>query len=388
MKRRTFIQAGVMTGTVGIMGFPAFISSARAAAPGVSATQIQLASSNIFTGALADYGEAVVAGAEAALQPVNGSGGVHGREVKINFKDDAYDVSRSVANITQFIKDKQTFALFCCAGTPANIAIAPLTQKAGLPAIAPYTGTEALRQSAYDRIFHVRASYKDEVVSLMQRISKMGLRDVGIAYLDNVFGKAQAADAQAALKQLNTSVVASLPVALDGSDTGKVARKLVAAKPSCVFVASSGVTTTAIVEALKNTIESLPIVTSSVGLTPQAIKSLGRKAAGTAITRVFPDPHDTRVRLIRQYQQDMKAAGHGKLINPVSLESYVDMQVVLKGLEGAGENLTQQAFVKALRGIRKWDLGGFTIDYSGAAPFVGSNYVGLGIVSRSGRMIG
>lgn len=388
MKRRTFMQAGVLAGTAGIMGFPAFISNARAATPGVSTAQVQLASSVIFSGPLADFGRGIVAGTEAALRGVNASGGIHGREIKVNFKDDGYEADRSVKNVNQFIRDNQTFAFFCCTGTPGNMAIAPLAKKAGIPMIAPYTGATALRQPDYDHIFHVRASYTDEVRSLMQRISRMGLHDVGIAYLDNAFGKGQADDARTILGQLNTSVVASLPIAVDGSDTVSVAKKLVAAKPSCVFIASSGAASTAMVRALKNTIIELPVVTSSVGLTPEGINSLGAKAVGTAITRVFPNPDNLRVKLIRQFQRDMKSAGHEKLISPVSLESYVDMQVVLKGLEDAGENLTRQTFTNALRGIRKWDLGGFTVDYSGKAPFVGSDYVGLGVVSRNGRMIG
>lgn len=388
MKRRSFVQAGVLAGAAGVTGFPAFIRNAWAAAPGVSEKQVRFASSAIFSGALSDFGKGIVAGSEAALLRVNSAGGVHGREVVVDFKDDAYDATRSVENIRQFIDADGTFAFFCCTGTPSNIATAPLAKKAGIPMVAPYTGAAALRKPEYDHLFHVRASYTDEVQSLMQRISSMGLKDVGIIYLDNAFGKAQASDAQKILKEHNTSVVASIPVAANGSNAASAAARLAAAKPSCVFLASSGSISTAIVQALKNTIIELPVITSSVGLTPEGIRSLGSRAEGTAITRVFPNPEDLRVKLVRRFQQDMKSAGHAASISPVSLESYVDMQVVLRGLEEAGENPTREQFMAALRSIRKWDLGGFLIDYAGGAPFVGSDYVDMAVVSGTGRMIG
>lgn len=38
-----------------------------------------------------------------------------------------------------------------------------------------------------------------------------------------------------------------------------------------------------------------------------------------------------------------------------------------------------------MQSLQKFDLGGFVVDYSGAAPFVGSHYVDLGVLGASGQ---
>lgn len=387
MKRRTFVQTGALAGAVGITGAPAFIKNAWAAAPGIGNNVVQLSSSTSVSGPLAAFGDGILAGTMAALNRVNSTGGVHGREVKVDFKDDAYDAQKSVENIKAFIKENNTFAFFCCTGTPSNIATIPLMQQAGIPSIAPYTGSTAIRKPEYDLVFHIRASYSDEIKSLMQQISSMGLRDVGIAYLNNAFGKGQADHARAALKKLNTKVVASVPMAVNGSNTDSAVKKLIAAQPSCVFLAAAGSASTKIFASLKDNLLQLPIITSSVGLTPASLKELGTKAIGTAVTRVVPDPQSLRIKLVRSFHKDMKLIGKEDLISPISLESYIDMRVMLRALEDAGTNPSREQFMAALRGIRNWNMEGFNISFADKSPHVGSDYVGMGIISKSGRIL-
>ena len=42
----------------------------------------------------------------------------------------------------------------------------------------------------------------------------------------------------------------------------------------------------------------------------------------------------------------------------------------------------------ALMSLQKFDLGGFSVDYSGAAPFVASRYVDMGVLGANGRFAG
>lgn len=387
MKRRTFVQAGTLAGVVGIASAPAFIKNAWAAAPGIKSDAIQLSSSAMTSGPLAAFGHGIVAGTEAALNQVNSNGGVHGKEVKVDFRDDAYNAQKSVENIKQFIKADETFAFFCCAGTPNNIATIPLMQQAGIPSVAPYTGSTAIRKPEYDQVFHVRASYSDEIKNLMQRITSMGLRDIGIAYLDNAFGKGQAGYARAELEKLNAEIVASVPIAIDGSNTLGAVKKLIAAQPSCVFLASAGAASAKIFAALKDNLVELPIITSSVGLTPASLKELGAKAAGTAVTRVVPDPQSLRMKLVRSFHRDMKLIGKADSISPISLESYINMRVMLRALEDAGSNPSREQFTMSLRSLRNWNMEGFNIDFTGKSPYVGSSYVDMGIISKSGRIV-
>jgi branched-chain amino acid transport system substrate-binding protein len=38
--------------------------------------------------------------------------------------------------------------------------------------------------------------------------------------------------------------------------------------------------------------------------------------------------------------------------------------------------------------VQKFDLGGFSVDYAAASPFVGSKFVDLGVLGAAGRFLG
>jgi len=71
-----------------------------------------------------------------------------------------------------------------------------------------------------------------------------------------------------------------------------------------------------------------------------------------------------------------------------SLESYINTRVLAEGLERAGRDLTRAKLRTALLSLQKFDLGGFSVDYSNAAPFVASRYVDLGVLGGAGRFLG
>ncbi len=50
--------------------------------------------------------------------------------------------------------------------------------------MAPITGAASLRK-AQQSVFHVRAGYSEEVISLVQRLVGMGLKGIAVVYLDN-----------------------------------------------------------------------------------------------------------------------------------------------------------------------------------------------------------
>ena len=125
----------------------------------------------------------------------------------------------------------------------------------------------------------------------------------------------------------------------------------------------------------------------SVTLPSDSLKKLGDVGSGIAITMVVPDPNRAKTQVVRDYQSAMRANGKQEFTQG-SLEAYVNMRVLAEGLERAGSDPTRAKLRSALAGIRNWDLGGFVVDYSGQAPYVGSRYVDLGVLGGSGRFLG
>jgi branched-chain amino acid transport system substrate-binding protein len=105
------------------------------------------------------------------------------------------------------------------------------------------------------------------------------------------------------------------------------------------------------------------------------------------VTQVLPDPERPRLAVSRAYQASMRAAGE-TAINSSSFEGWVNAQVMLEGLRRAGRDLTRDKLRQALASIRRLDLGEFNLGFTGATPYVASNFVELAVLGPNGKRLG
>jgi ABC-type branched-subunit amino acid transport system substrate-binding protein len=263
----------------------------------------------------------------------------------------------------------------------------PMIESSNLPYVAPLTGASSLRTAGNRNVFHVRASYTDETQRLVEQLVSMGIKNLAIVYLDNPFGKEVLANATSALAKLNIKLDAHVALAVDGKNLADVVEQVAAANPMAVLLGTAGSSSASLVTALKKSSPSRPIAGLSVALTGDDLKALGASGSGVAITMVFPDPFKGKSPLVRDYQAAMRSIGKEEF-SAASLESYANTRVLAEGLERAGRELTRAKLHTALQSLQKFDLGGFNVDYSKGLPFVGSQYVDLGVLGGNGRFIG
>jgi ABC-type branched-subunit amino acid transport system substrate-binding protein len=235
--------------------------------------------------------------------------------------------------------------------------------------------------------FHVRASYTDETQRLVQKLVTMGIKDLGIVYLDNGFGKEVLADATAALQAQGIKAVAQAALATDGKNLDAVVAQVMAGKPAAVLLGTAGAASAGLITALKKASPMLPLAGLSVTLTADGLKQLGAAGSGLALTMVFPDPYRAKTPLVRDYQIAMRAIGKEEF-SLGSLESYINTRVLAEGLQRAGRDVTREKLRTALASVQRFDLGGFVVDYSAASPYVGSRFVDLGVLGAGGRFLG
>ena len=384
MQRRQFVTQALAAATV--LAAPAFLRSALAQEGGISGKTLSIGCSAALSGPLAGFGQDVKAGAEAALAHINGRGGIHGRTLQLHVVDDAYVPQRTTENVQKMIGQGSAFALLSCVGTPNNTAILPLVEDAGVPYVAPFTGASSLRKGARN-VFHVRASYTDEVRRLAQRLAVMGLQGIGVVYLDNPYGREMLEETARALAEQNVKPSVQAALATDGKNLNEVLAQVAQARPTAVLLATAGAASVGLVRGLKKEVPGLLMAGVSATLTSDGLKQLGEAGSGLALTLVMPDPQRARTALVRDYQAAMRARG-SEDFTLGSLEAYVNMRVLAEGLERAGADPTRAKLRNALASIRNWDLGGFVVDYSGQTPYVGSRYVDMGVLTGAGRFRG
>jgi len=379
MNRRKLILSGAALG----MSIPLFNDISHVLA---NSRPWVIGSTAALTGPLGGFGLENQKGVLAALGQINAKGGVHDRPVHLQVLDDAYVPSRSADNIKLLAANPAVVGLMSCLGTANNAAITPLIESAGLVHLAPLTGASSLRKTGLRNLFHIRASYSDEIQRLVRNIASMGIKNIAVAYTDNAYGKEVSEETIGLLKNAGITVLGAYGVSMDGKNVDAVVAQTVAAKPSAVFLGTTGAGTTGLVAALRKISPSMPIAGISPTFTRDGIRELGMSARGIAITLVFPEPNRSKHQIIRDYQGAMSAAGQDRM-STGSLEGYINMRVMAEALQRSGRSADREKLRQAIAGIRNFDLGGFQIDYSGAGAHVGSRYVDLGILSGDGRIM-
>ena len=384
MQRRQFVT--IAPRLAAGLAAPALVRNAFAQDAGISSKSLTIGCSASLSGPLAGFGRDIKQGAEAALAQINARGGIHGRMVQLQILDDGYVPQRTTENVQQMISQGSAFALMSCVGTPNNAGILPMIEDAGIPYVAPFTGASSLRKGARN-VFHVRASYTDEVRRLVQRLAGMGLKDIGVVYLDNAYGREMLEDSTRFLADQGLKPLVQVALATDGKNLSDVLAKVGQARPAAVLLATAGAVSVELVRGLKTNNPGVLMAGLSVTLTSEGLKQLGDAGSGLALTMVMPDPTRAKTALVRDYQAAMRARGVQEFTLG-TLESYTNTRVLAEGLERAGADPTRSKLRTALAGIRNLDLGGLVIDYSGQAPYVGSRFVDMGVLNGAGRFVG
>ena len=355
------------------------------AEPGVTAEAITLGQSTSLSGPLADLGQEVLKGAKAYFDDINGRGGINGRKVVLNTKDDAYDAKKTVENVDAFIAGGETFALFGTFGTPNNEAILPAIQKSGMPLLMPYTGAPSIRKPELKGVFNLRASYADEAEKLIQHLTTIGFKKIGIAYQNNSFGKEVLAAATTTLEQRGLKPVATVSVENNASDAAAAVTKLLAAQPDALVLGLAGKPTIEVIKNVNLAHRGMQMYALSVLATTGNLKTLGKDGIGVAISQVVPFPNNLAMPLVREYQQAMKAAGHTELTH-LSLEGYVSAKVAAEGLRRAGRAPTRESLVTAMQSIKGLDLGGMEVSFTKGAASA-SKLVELTVINSRGQLV-
>jgi branched-chain amino acid transport system substrate-binding protein len=377
MNRRLFLNRSAQTAAA--IGMASWLPHAQAAAAeAISAKHVTFGSSLALSGPLGLAGKDHSKGIQAAFAAANRAGGIYGRELRHIVMDDSFVPAKTAENVKQMIADNSVLALVSQMGTPNTAATLPLIEKAGLPLVGPITGAGSLRSAQLRNVFHIRPSYAEEVTRMIDQLVKMGIQNIAFVFLDNAFGKELLPLGRAALAGAKLTSAGEFPLAFDGKNAAEVAQKVADSRAGAVFLVTTGSGVTDFVIALRGLIGSLPIVGMSV--TYSDLPRLGKdRALGLAMASIFPSQRSKKYALVREFQADMDAA---KLEAPTgsAIESWINARVMIEGVRRAGRDLNRDKLRAALASIRGFEVGELVINFSAAAPYVGTLPVKLGVM--------
>jgi len=172
---------GMVVAALGAVGF---------AQNGVTDTQIVIGSWAPQSGPAAAWGTVSTA-IDAYFRYINDNGGINGRQLVLQTRDDGYDPARTVAAVRELIDQQNVFAFVGGVGTANGLAALPLIQRAGIPWVGPATGSEAFAAQSNGLVYTTFTDYEVEA-ALMTRyaVNTLGNKSIAIFYQNDGYGQA------------------------------------------------------------------------------------------------------------------------------------------------------------------------------------------------------
>lgn len=353
---------------------------ARAQSGGIAVGQ-----SVVLSGPQAANGLLYARGIKLHLDTVNAAGGVNGKPVRLISLDDGYDPERCKENTRRLLEQDKVVALFGYTGTGPTTACSPLAEAAKVPLLAPLTGAPELREQAGRYLFHVRASYVDEMKKMVEYLTTVGVRDIGVVYQDDGFGRSglKSAETVLAAYQLKPAVVGT--VAAKTYDPAQAVADVGAKAPNAIILATAGQASVNFIRAYLKSGKRAQFFGLSVVSSNQLLKELGQDTDGVVISQVVPSPWSRATQIVREFQRDAEAAKDVE-INHTTLEGYIAARVLVEGLRRAGPEPSGEKLALALEGLRNLNLGGYEVGF-GPGQRAGSRFVDLSLVRGTGRYV-
>ncbi len=399
MERRTFLKVlsgGVLLGDraaawgQGVVVPPGGVASKAvppaetpiASAPGVTAREVRIGMSAAFKGTAAGLGTEFYRGAQAYYNEVNAKGGVHGRATNVTPLDDDYNPLPCIKNTIQLIEKEGVFFLSNYVGTPTLTRALPVIKRYGdVILVGNFTGAQPQREAPYvDQVFNIRASYRQEMMALVERFWQQGARRFGVYYQIDAYGRSGTDGVARGLALKGSRIVAEATYSRGAKfedDMTPAAKALRDAGADVVLCTGAYQGCGAFVKSARELGWGAPISNVSfVG--SDAMLSLLLKHGqekGRDYTRhlinsqVVPSYDDLSLPTVVEYRALMdryspavpESLRDSKYVpqkyNFISLEGFINAKVIVEGLRRAGVNPTRASLKQAFESFRNLDLG-------------------------------
>ncbi len=352
---------------------------------GITDDGILFGQSAAFSGPASELGLGMRLGILVAFNEVNASGGVHGRQLDLAFRDDAYEPEAAIANSAALIQEDKVFALVGAVGTPTSRSAVPVAEAGGVPYIAPFTGAEFLRSPDYQHILNVRASYYQETAAMVKRlIEDLGITRIAVMYQDDSFGRAGYQGVRIALQKEGMEPVA---IGIYPRNTKAIKTALLDLKqgdPEAVIMIGAYEPVAHLISWARHTDFNPEFMTVSFVGSNALAHELGDHGEGVYVTQVVPFPWDDSIPIVADYHKALATYAPEESPGFVSLEGYIAGRFVIEVAERCGREIDRRCFTQQLRNGDIVDLGGFKLQF-GAMDSQGSNEIFLTVIGSDGN---
>jgi branched-chain amino acid transport system substrate-binding protein len=336
---------------------------------GVTDSEIRFGVSAPFSGPAKELGQSIKVGVEVAFNLANAKGGVHGRQLRLIAQDDGYEPTRTAATMRQLYEKDQVFGLIGNVGTPTAVVALPYALERKVLFFGAFTGAGLLRNDPPDRyVFNYRASYAEEtaaVVNYLVKVRHISPEQIAVFAQQDAYGDAGFSGVAKAIRALRGDETSILRLnyqrnTLDVEDAVNQLQQKRRVPIKAVIMVPTYRAAARFIEKTRDLYpDMLYTSVSFVGSTALAdeLMLLGKRyASGVIVTQVVPAV-DGQSSLVLDYKSALAKYAPGVAPDYVSLEGFIDANVLIAALQRNGPQLDTENLVTTLENLRDLDIG-------------------------------
>jgi len=338
--------------------------------PAMGQETIKIGSTSSFSGPAAFYGKHQRWGIEMAVDEINGTGGVLGRQIEVVYEDNRCNPAEAVKAVNALIFKHEVVAILGALCSSSTLAALPVVKRAKVPLITSSSTAASITDQIGEDVnrWGFRTTVGDDGMAdaMVAYLTKEGVKSVAIVGEDSDFGRGGAGIFAEAMENAGLELTSSDFVNPSSPDFSVIMTKLKASSPDRIAVYFTSTPLTAFFrqyEAARLNIPGtgrllLDVIAKAV--TPKFIESGGLDGS----TGTNPYSPDIKTPENKKFVAKFTERA-GEAPNQPSFMVYEAMHLLAEAIEIAGE-ATPAAIRDALRKVEYSSIMGGTISFDGS----------------------
>ncbi len=322
---------------------------------GVTDTSVRFGMHTDLSSVLASWGVPMANGVRMRFDEANAAGGVHGRQILLEVEDSQYQVPVAVKATNKLINVDGIFAMVSAMGTPQNNAVFEQMFAAGVPSLFPATAARSMAEPLHPMKFAIFQTYRDQArAAVRYMVENEGVSSACLQVIATDYGEEVGIGFDMSVEHYELAAPYTGTHKLSETDFTGTATAIKNAGCDLLVLGPLVKDARLLYSALRDTGWDGLVVGNMVSYTDELIAGASESMQGfmSVSPGKLPDLSDPSQNSewvrdwIARYEETYGVAPVGQAVN-----GYNVADLVVRGLENAGRELTLESFLVGLEAI-------------------------------------
>ena len=321
------------------------------------------------TGAIESWGKSVTTGVNAYFNYANENNLIKNKKIEFLVYDDKYEPELTYENTKKLIFENRAFALFGYVGTPTIKRVLPILYDENIPFISSFSGASFLRDDKNKNFVNFRASYNQEIESLINyTVNTKKFNRIAVFYQNDDFGEEGYISLLNSLKNKNLTLVSEGSYKRNTLSINHAFTEIKDSKPEVIFMIGAYKTNALFIKRAKENENLKNAIFCNISFSDAnaMIKELENENISTQniiFSQIVPSYTDTKIEAVNEYQTIMKRYYPNEPLGFLSLEAFLSSKILVNAISRITNEITREKLLFTLKTTPNNLLSGIPLEY-------------------------